>query len=136
MRRSATTGRSTWEPALPGDGALRAAFNAHQRRDKGLGAALGPGAAAAMARAMAARGYAVRLAPSPWRLGAGEAALHAALVAGIAAAAGEMGLAEAAAWGQARVAARGWRCTVGHLDVLALPAGASAQSKTTSESRP
>ena len=28
------------------------------------------------------------------------------------------------------------RCTVGHVDVLALPAGASAQSKTTSESSP
>ena len=65
-------GALEWEPALPGDGALRAAFNAHQRRDKGLGEALGPGAAAAMARAMAARGYAVRLAPSPWRLGAGR----------------------------------------------------------------
>ena len=68
--------------------------------------------------------------------GPGEAALHAALVAGIAAAADETGLAEAAAWGQARLAASGWRCTVGHLDVLALPAGARAQSKTTSESRP
>jgi hypothetical protein len=125
-----------WEPALAGDAAVREAFNAHQRRDKGLGAALGPEAAAAMARAMAARGYRVRLAPSPWQLGAGEAALHAALVKGIAAAAAEMGLAEAAAWGQARVAASGWRCSVGHVDLLALPAGARAQSKTTSESRP
>jgi hypothetical protein len=125
-----------WEPALPGDAAVREAFNAHQRREKGLGPALGPGAAAAVAQAMAARGYAVRLAASPWRLGAGDAALHRALVAGIAAAAAEAGLDGAAGWRQARVAATARRCTVGHLDVLALPAGASAQSKTTSESRP
>jgi SAM-dependent methyltransferase len=126
-------GALAWEPALPGDAAVGAAFNAHQGRDKGLGEALGPGAAAAMAGAMRARGYWVRLAPSPWRLGAGEATLHAALVEGVAAAAAEMGVAEAGAWGQARLAASGWGCTVGHLDVLALPAGASAQSKTTSE---
>jgi hypothetical protein len=125
-----------WEPELPADAAVRAAFNAHQRREKGLGAALGPGAAAAMARALAGRGYAVRLGLSPWRLGPEEEALHRALVAGIAAAAEEAGLAEAAAWGQARLAATGWRCSVGHFDVLALPTGASAQSKTTSESRP
>jgi SAM-dependent methyltransferase len=125
-----------WEPALPGDAAVRGAFNAHQRRDKGLGEALGPAAAPAMARAMAARGYAVRLAASPWRLDEDQAALHAAFVRGVAAAAGETGLAAAAAWAQARVAARGWRCTVGHLDLLALPEGARAQSNTTSVSSP
>jgi hypothetical protein len=129
-------GGLAWEPALPGDAAVRTAFNAHQRRDKGLGPALGPGAAAAMARAMAARGYRVRLAASPWRLAAGDGELRAALVAGIAAAAEETGLAEAVAWGQARLAATGSRVSIGHLDLLALPAGARAQSKTTSESRP
>ena len=65
-----------------------------------------------------------------------DAALHEALVAGVAAAAAETGLGAARSWGQARLAASGRRCTVGHLDLLALPAAASAQSKTTSESSP
>lgn len=129
-------GTLAWEPPLPGDAAVVAAFNAHQRRNKGLGPALGPEAAPAAARAMAARGYATRLAPSPWRLGAEDAALHRALVEGIARAAGETGLPEAAGWGQARRAASGSRCSVGHFDLLALPQGASAQSNTTSESSP
>jgi hypothetical protein len=126
-------GRLEWEPPRGGDAAVRAAFNAHQRREKGLGAALGPEAAGVLARVLGRHGFAVRLAPSPWRLGPREAALHAALLDGIVAATGEMGL-EAAAWGQARRTASG--CTVGHVDLLALPPGASAQSKMTSESSP
>ena len=78
--------------------------------------------------------------PCGWRRargGSGRARLQAALVDGIAGAAAETGCGAAAAWGQARRAASGSaRCTVGHLDVLALPQGASAQSKTTSLSRP
>ena len=126
-------GRLDWEPALAADAAVRAAFNAHQRREKGLGAALGPAAAGVLAGALGRRGFAVRLAPSPWRLGPREAALHAALVDGIVAAAADTGL-DAVDWGQARRAASG--CTVGHVDLLALPAGTSTQSKMTSESRP
>ena len=125
------------EPALPGDAAAREAFNAHQRRDKGLGPALGPAAAGALAEALAERGFAVRVAASPWRLGPGRRRLQAGADRGVAAAAGEAGMADAAAWGQARRAASGATdCSVGHVDVLALPAGASAQSKITSESRP
>jgi hypothetical protein len=128
-------GRLAWRPAFAGDEAVRAAFNRHQRTDKGLGPALGPDAAAALAEALQARGYAVRMARSDWRLGPG--ALQAALAQGVAAAAVEAGCADGAAWGQARRAASGsGTCTVGHIDVLALPAGASAQSKTTSDSRP
>jgi SAM-dependent methyltransferase len=125
-------GRMLWEPAHPADEAVRAAFNAHQRHDKGLGPALGPEAAAALARALENRGFTVRLGPSPWRLGPSDAALTAAFVEGVAAAAAEMGVATAA-WAQARRTARG--CTVGHVDLLALPP-ASAQSKITSESSP
>ena len=123
-----------WEPALPGDGAVAAGFDRHQRRDKGLGPALGPTGAAALARALGRRGHAVRTAPSPWRLGPGEAALQAALVEGIAAAAAETGVATAA-WRQARLAvSAAGRATVGHVDLLALPS--RAQSKITSESSP
>lgn len=109
-------GRMAWDPGLPGDAAVTAAFNADQRRDKGLGPALGPDAALVAARLFAAHGYDVRLAPSPWRLGAGQAALQAELVSGIATAAG------AEAWGRARRAAcAATVCEVGHWDLLALP---------------
>jgi hypothetical protein len=126
-----------WAPAFAADAEVRAAFNAHQRRDKGFGPALGPGATEALAAALARHGYAVRRRPSPWRLGPGERALQDALVEGIAAAAGETGLAVAESWGQARRAASGVSsCTVGHADLLALPPGARAQSNITSAPRP
>jgi len=120
-------GTMRWSPPHPGDAAVLAAFNADQRRDKGLGPALGPDAAAHMAAALARRGFVVRTAASPWRLDSAAAALMAALAEGVARATG------ASAWGRSRQTARA--CAVGHLDVLALP-GASAQSKTTSESSP
>lgn len=130
-------GVMAWQPPLDGDAAVTAAFNAHQRGDKGLGPALGPDAAPAMVAALRARGFHVEMAPSPWRLGPDAVALQAALVEGIAAAAGETGLASAAAWGQARRAASATAlASVGHWDLLALPTGASAQSKMTSVSRP
>ncbi len=130
-------GALDWTPELPQDAAVRAAFNAHQLRDKGLGPALGPAAGEALAAALARRGYAVRRASSPWRLDPGAARLQEALVAGISAAAAETGLASAGAWTQARLAAiAGSSCRVGHVDVLAFPAGARAQSKTTSVSSP
>lgn len=129
-------GGLTWDPALPDDAAVAAAFNAHQRSDKGLGPALGPEAAPTVARALAAQGYDVRVAASPWRLGPRDADLHIALIDGIARAAAEMRV-DTAAWAQARRAASGsCRAIVGHVDLLALPQGASAQSKTTSLSSP
>ncbi|MGY6412302.1 MAG: class I SAM-dependent methyltransferase [Alkalilacustris sp.] len=111
-----------WTPALPGDAGVTAAFNAHQRTDKGIGPALGPDAARRMADALRARRFAVRLAASPWRLGPEQAALHAELCAGIAAAAAEAGCLDAPAW----LAGRGAFTTaeIGHLDLLALPPGA------------
>lgn len=128
-------GQFHWEPSRSEDAEVIAAFNRHQRRDKGLGGpALGPEAPAALAAALAARGYAVRTAPSAWVLRApADAPLLAALAEGVAAAAAEEGAAEAGAWGQARRAARaGVSATVGHVDLLAVPP--STQSKTTSDS--
>jgi SAM-dependent methyltransferase len=127
-------GQLAWEPSAAEDAPTASAFNRHQRRDKGFGPALGPDAAAALATALRRRGYAVRLAPSPWRLGTEQAELIAALAAGIAEAAAEEECALAPAWGQARRAARG--CIVGHIDLFAVPQATSAQSNTTSLSRP
>lgn len=111
-----------WTPGHPADAAVTAAFNRHQRGDKGLGPALGPEAAAAAAAAFAREGHRISLAPSPWQLGPGAAALHAALLDGIAAAAAEAGCAEAPEWRAARRDSPG-RAVIGHADLLALPSG-------------
>jgi len=115
-------GRMHWDPPLPLDDAVTAAFNAHQRGDKGLGPALGPDAGPETARILQETGFDVSTAASPWRLGPDTKELHGELLGGIAKAAGESGLIEAQAWGQARSAACGYAtCFVGHVDVLALP---------------
>jgi len=79
-------GEAPWAaPEDPEDRFVRNAFNGHQRRDKGLGAALGPDAAPALARALAARGFEVQCKPSPWRLDLARtqhAALAGALIDG------------------------------------------------------
>ncbi|MGM0637384.1 MAG: class I SAM-dependent methyltransferase [Pseudomonadota bacterium] len=54
------------------DAAVRALFQAHQCRDKGLGPALGSDAPAVLAAAMADAGYRVESAATPWHLAAGE----------------------------------------------------------------
>lgn len=69
-RFSRTTGNATKENADEDrdDALVRAAFNDHQRRDKGVGGALGPDAAPRLAHLLRQQGYRVMLAPSPWRL--------------------------------------------------------------------
>lgn len=130
-------GGMRWSPALPGDDAIRAGFNRHQLKDKGLGPALGPRAATVLSGTLRAQGHDVRIAASPWILSPADTEVQSHLIDGIAAAAGAAGYGDARAWAQARRAAVGWSsCIIGHLDVLALPPGVSAQSKTTSVSSP
>ena len=111
--------------ARDGDAAISAAFNRHQRFDKGLGGpAAGPGAVEALGTALAARGYAVRRADTPWRLTAdGDGALIAELLRGWAGAMADAGLVAppvAETWLAARLA-RTDRVTVGHTDLYAHP---------------
>lgn len=113
-------GIMTWEPALPEDARIREAFNNHQRRDKGLGPALGPEAAAFTRQAFEQAGFQTLTADSPWRFAGDHARMHAMLVEGIATAAGETGVAHADDWARGRIAAGGL-CTIGHQDLLALP---------------
>ncbi len=116
-------GVEAWEPEHDCDLAIARAFDAHQRRDKGFGPAAGPMGAALLARALETEGYTVSLAPSPWRLErARDGALMDALAQGVAGAAAEAGCdpAQAEAWRAARRMAT--RCTIGHLDLLAMPA--------------
>jgi hypothetical protein len=107
-------------PPAPQDAAMLRAFHAHQARDKGFGPAAGPRAATLLQEALATRGYRVALAPSPWRLGAGDAALMQALDDGAAQAARETGLIAAAEIDAWRAAPRA-HCEIGHIDLFAEP---------------
>ena len=69
------TGRVALTPSDPLDDAIAAAFNEHQRRGEADGQLLGPDAVGAAADMFAGLGAEVVIAPSPWRLGAGDRAL-------------------------------------------------------------
>jgi hypothetical protein len=116
-------GSEQWLPAHHADDAMLKAFHTHQKTDKGFGVAAGPDASAIMKRELAARGFQVSLAPSPWQIDQAEAAFIQALATGSAAAVRETGLLNAQdldQWLAARVTAQ--HCTVGHWDILATPA--------------
>jgi hypothetical protein len=116
-------GRIEWSPADAADEHVRELFNRHQLGDKGFGPALGPRAAGKAQEVFEAHGYAMRAERSHWDLGAGSAALQAALIDGWASAAAELApgegeaLREWAARRHARLAAGRSRLRVGHLDV-------------------
>ena len=113
------------------DMAVRALFQAHQRRDKGLGPALGGEAPERLVDALAAAGFEVESAATPWVLAAGSAAHQAlleSLVTGWHAAAVEQAPDEASwlnAWRERRrhaIADGQLGVTVGHRDIFARPA--------------
>jgi len=116
-------GNEQWLPAHHADDAMLKAFHAHQKTDKGFGVAAGPDASGIMKRELAARGFQVTLAPSPWKIDQAEAAFMRALATGSAAAVRETGLLstqEVEQWLAARVSAQ--QCSIGHWDILATPA--------------
>ncbi|MBK0399720.1 class I SAM-dependent methyltransferase [Limibaculum sp. M0105] len=114
-------GREEWEPPSALDEAALAAFHADQRRDKGLGRALGPDAHGYLAQCLADRGFAVEEGRSDWDLAApADAGLIEALAEGSAGAISDhLGPATAAAWLDAHRHAR--RVVIGHRDLLAFP---------------
>lgn len=117
-------GVEAWEPPHPADAAMLAAFHAHQRRDKGFGPAAGPDATVLLREAFEVQGYRVSVVPSPWRVGPEDGGLLGALAEGAAEAVRETGLVPegtVAAWLSARRSSA--LCTVGHVDLLALPPG-------------
>lgn len=117
-------GREAWHPAHTLDDEVLAAFHADQRRDKGLGPALGPEAHDHLATCLRAQEYSVSEARSDWVLvRSSDDALIAALAEGTAAAvAPGIGAERSEAWRAARSGAD--RVSVGHRDLLALPSGA------------
>lgn len=109
-------------PAHRHDAPVAAAFAAHQKRDKGLGIAAGPGAARGLTRAFAAHGYRCVEGESPWHLARGNA-LRAEAVDGIAAAVAETALVAPPDIAEWRDFARNGAetLTIGHADLFALP---------------
>jgi SAM-dependent methyltransferase len=128
-------GRVVIEPGHPLDRRLIGLVNAHQRRDKGFGPALGPGATARVAQLAEAMGFSVELADSDWLLDPHETGIQLALTEGWAAAALEQAEARTGSQGealkasiehwravrQAEIDARRSRIRVGHQDALLLP---------------
>lgn len=121
-------GRREWAPGIEEDAIVAEGFAQHQRRDKGFGPALGGAAPALLEKLFRERGYRIERATSDWRLGAGESALLGALIEGEATAAREAvpeRTAEIGRWESRRreqLAAGQVRLTLGHCDLLALPA--------------
>jgi SAM-dependent methyltransferase len=76
------TGGVELAPSDPFDEVVAEAFNAHQRRDTSGGRLLGPEAVRAAVDGFEQLGLDVVVRPSPWRLGAGHAALIAAWFTG------------------------------------------------------
>lgn len=116
-------GREIWRPQTPGDGVILSALHADMRRDKGFGAALGPGAGAALSEALRSVGRTVETADSAWRLQAPrDAALIDALRRGSAGALRAQGAATDALadWETAPRA----EALIGHLDHFSPPPAA------------
>ena len=111
----------------PDDEMVRQAVNAHQRRDKGLGPALGPSAGAVAQACFREAGYRTWFRPSPWQLGETDTVLALTLVDGWERAAVEMrpdARREIGAWASRRreqLNGQVVSLTVGHVDMLALP---------------
>jgi SAM-dependent methyltransferase len=135
-------GRFCIEPEDPLDGAIIDALNRHQARDKGFGPALGPRAAPTAERLLQRVGYALEAGLSDWQLGPSDQEIQLELVAGLAAAAREMGavaLPDLIAWVTRRrgiILAGGSSMQVGHCDIFARMTGTRwgdrSQSNSTS----
>lgn len=121
------TGEVALTPPARLDGAIREAFNAHQRRRGPAGALLGPDAAGLAARLLEDAGLEVHRRPSPWHLGPGRTPLLRAWFDGWLAAAWEqrpalrLEGADDVAARRAQLGDRRLRATVDHEDLLALP---------------
>ena len=119
-------GRIDWSVSHPLDGAMIDAFNSHQQTDKGFGVALGPKATARLAALLETHGFRVKTASSPWRLAHESAALQKAFIEGFRQPLQDIGVAgDIEEWIAFRLAAIDRpesHCTVGHTDLLALPA--------------
>jgi hypothetical protein len=120
-------GRASFAPADPFDAAITGVVNAHQRNDKGFGAALGPAAAAFAIARFETVGYSVVSGASDWAIGPDDRDMQTELLEGWAGAAREtssLSLDDINAWlarRSAAVAAGRSSLHVGHVDFFATP---------------
>ena len=122
-------GRVQISPSNTLDAAIVAAVNAHQRRDKGFGPALGPMAASAAIARFESLGCSVVHGPADWVIGPDDREFQMEMFAGWASAAREIGdipLADTVQWLTFRrdeIAAGRSSIRVGHVDIFARPTG-------------
>lgn len=122
-------GRIEINPFHAFDAAVVTAVNAHQRRDKGFGPALGPTAAAAAIARFESLGCTVVHGAADWVIGPHDREFQMEIFAGWASAAreiGDMPLADTVQWLTFRrdeIAAGGSSIRVGHVDIFAQPTG-------------
>ncbi len=113
-----------WDGVHPMDEEVVAAFNSHQRRDKGFGTSLGPSAAPVLSSLLEDQGFQVTMAASPWRLDSKHADLQRQFISGMATAVMEtelLGEEEINDWCAARLERlESSGCLVGHWDLFAL----------------
>jgi hypothetical protein len=120
-------GRMVWDPGDALDDAIAILVGAHQRKDKGFGPAIGPGAARELQTKFGASDGAFMLDRSDWLLGPDDRTIQEALLCGYEAACVEVDPERSArlrAWADRRRAliATGRSCLrVGHRDLLLLP---------------
>jgi hypothetical protein len=105
-----------------------AAFNRHQRTDKGFGVALGPDAARIAPERLRAAGFTVVEGRSDWQFGPGDRGIQKLLIAGWGAAATEVGVKPLVlmAWLIERtdhIDKGRSQMRVGHIDFFATPSG-------------
>ncbi|NMT63832.1 glycosyltransferase [Marinobacter orientalis] len=119
-------------PAEPDDLWIMDTVNAHQHREKGAGAAMGPDATVYLQTQLQTCGYQVSVAPSPWQLTPEQSALQIALLEGWQQAVLQQAPGErerAGRWFEKRLAqAREQRLSirVDHQDLFAWPASEGA----------
>jgi SAM-dependent methyltransferase len=117
-------GYISWTPVEPDDNTVSALFNAHMRRDKGFGPALGQDAPQTIEKCFAAAGYRVFFGDSAWRLAAEDAELQSHLLHGYVEASVEQAPEKAemvrdwAARRRTHIAQGNSELIVGHRDVL------------------
>jgi SAM-dependent methyltransferase len=120
-------GRAVVQPADSLDVKVVAAFNAHQRGDKGFGPALGPAAGSALLARLQQCGYAITEGKSDWILGTNDTAIQEAVFLGWSAAAQEvMAAVDLDAWlarRRAHLAQGRSTLRIGHIDCFAHPIG-------------
>jgi hypothetical protein len=120
-------GRDAWFPHHPADLVIRSAFRSDQRRDKGLGVALGIDAAPVAGEVLAKSGFETFMATSDWRIPRGERSLgrlFARITAQAARRAAPERASKIAQWTKARLghaAQARLAIRIGHRDILAFP---------------